>query len=177
MNQSTRDKQRVGPFSAVRKQLLWQDVAVAVSVPAKLESASLRARLGALIIDYLLCLLGAVIAVRIGSLWAPYLSLSAIGLNVAGGIGVAFLLNHLVLEAFAGQTVGKMILAIRVVGADGRPPARNRVLGRCTLGYALSLVPLGLGLIWAFWDSDRQTWHDKLFSTYVVKVNGDEIEC
>jgi uncharacterized RDD family membrane protein YckC len=32
------------------------------------------------------------------------------------------------------------------------------------------MVPLGLGFIWASFDSESQAWHDKLAGTVVVTV-------
>jgi uncharacterized RDD family membrane protein YckC len=26
-----------------------------------------------------------------------------------------------------------------------------------------------IGYLWAFWDKNKQTWHDKVANTYVVK--------
>ena len=33
----------------------------------------------------------------------------------------------------------------------------------------LSAIPLLLGYFWMLWDPKKQTWHDKLVSTIVVK--------
>ena len=33
----------------------------------------------------------------------------------------------------------------------------------------LSFIPLGLGYAWALWDPQRQTWHDKIMHTYVMR--------
>ena len=32
----------------------------------------------------------------------------------------------------------------------------------------LSILPLGLGFWWAFWDPKKQTWHDEMLRTYVL---------
>jgi len=34
----------------------------------------------------------------------------------------------------------------------------------------ISLLPLGLGFLWALWDPAQQTWHDKIAGTYVIKT-------
>jgi uncharacterized RDD family membrane protein YckC len=34
----------------------------------------------------------------------------------------------------------------------------------------VSGVALGLGYLWMLWDPNKQTWHDKVAKTYVVKV-------
>lgn len=127
-------------------------------------------RLEAWLIDYMLSLLGAVITIWVGSLLVPYMSLTALSLTGLGGMSLVFFFNHMALGTLTGQTVGKIILAIRVVSVDSRPVEWSRMLGRCTLGYLLSAVPFGLGFIWVLWDSDQQAWHDKIFSTYVVRM-------
>lgn len=34
----------------------------------------------------------------------------------------------------------------------------------------LSSIPLGLGYFWMLWDGRKQTWHDKLVGSLVVKA-------
>jgi hypothetical protein len=33
----------------------------------------------------------------------------------------------------------------------------------------LSVVPMGLGIMWAIFDEDRLSWHDRLSQTYLRK--------
>lgn len=74
------------------------------------------------------------------------------------------------LEAY-GWTPGKAALGLRVVRSDGRRP--GLVHGTARYGSkALSALVLYLGYLWMLWDSDRQTWHDKASSTYVVALEG-----
>ncbi len=40
---------------------------------------------------------------------------------------------------------------------------------RGTLGYYISGLVFSLGFIWAAFDSRKETWHDKLFDTWVVQ--------
>lgn len=68
----------------------------------------------------------------------------------------------------SGQTIGKKLLSIRVVGANdgasiGYGPAALRYVGSI-----LSAIPCGLGYLWMLWDDNKQTWHDKIASTVVV---------
>ena len=66
-------------------------------------------------------------------------------------------------------TPGKMIVGAKVVDADtGRPVPVARLIGRY-FGYYLSLLPLGLGLLWVGLDARRQGWHDKLARTLVIR--------
>jgi uncharacterized RDD family membrane protein YckC len=38
------------------------------------------------------------------------------------------------------------------------------------LSCFLSLAPVGLGFFWMLFDPNRQTWHDKIAGTIVVRV-------
>jgi uncharacterized RDD family membrane protein YckC len=68
-----------------------------------------------------------------------------------------------------GWSLGKRILDLRIVTAEGRRPGLGWGLGR-TVAAWLSWLPLGLGFIWATWDERRQTWHDKIGGTHVVRA-------
>lgn len=68
-----------------------------------------------------------------------------------------------------GQTLGKMLLGIKVIRSDNSP---------LTLGYALlryggcivCCFTLFVGFIWLAFDSHRQGLHDKIADTYVIKL-------
>jgi uncharacterized RDD family membrane protein YckC len=66
----------------------------------------------------------------------------------------------------AGKTLGMMAAGIRVCTFRGKAPSlrqrRNRVLG-----FYLSSLSLGMGLLWAFVDVDGLCWHDRLSHTYL----------
>ena len=68
-----------------------------------------------------------------------------------------------------GQTVGKMVMKIKVVKEDGSPISYSDALIRELTSY-LSAVVLFLGFLWVIWDSKKQAWHDKIVKTIVVKV-------
>jgi uncharacterized RDD family membrane protein YckC len=67
-----------------------------------------------------------------------------------------------------GATLGKKWLKIKVVSIDSQPLSLGQVILRETIGKFLSGLILQLGYLWALWDKNRQTWHDKLAKTYVV---------
>ncbi|HWK49293.1 MAG TPA: RDD family protein [Steroidobacter sp.] len=87
--------------------------------------------------------------------------------------------GHLFLVALAGYgalmwklkgtTVGGIVCNLRVVRTDGRDIEWETAIVRA-LGCFLSLIPAGLGFIWMAFDSNRQTWHDKIAGTVVVRV-------
>ena len=68
-----------------------------------------------------------------------------------------------------GTTVGGIVCGLKVVRLDGReidwPTAAVRALS-----CFLSLMVGGLGFIWVIFDTDRQSWHDKIAGTTVVRV-------
>ena len=69
-----------------------------------------------------------------------------------------------------GQTLGKRLLGIRVMQLQtGEPLGFPRAVGRYLAKY-LSALPLFLGFLWALWDRENQTWHDKLAGSVVVPV-------
>jgi uncharacterized RDD family membrane protein YckC len=70
----------------------------------------------------------------------------------------------------SGQSVGMKLLNCTVVRqTEGESLSFWRAGFRGTVGYAISGLVFGLGFIWAAFDSDSETWHDKLFDTWVVK--------
>jgi uncharacterized RDD family membrane protein YckC len=67
-------------------------------------------------------------------------------------------------------TPGKMALSIRIVDADtGNPPSKAQCVGRY-FAYFVSLIPLGLGIIWVAFDRRKQGWHDKLAGTVCIRA-------
>ncbi|EDI1751953.1 RDD family protein [Salmonella enterica] len=66
-------------------------------------------------------------------------------------------------------TPGKMALRLRVLDAEsGCPASTGQYIGRY-LGYFVSIIPAGLGLLWVAFDRRKQGWHDKLAGTVVVR--------
>jgi uncharacterized RDD family membrane protein YckC len=66
-------------------------------------------------------------------------------------------------------TPGKMAIAAKVVDArTGAVPDTRQLVIRY-LGYYVSTIPLGLGLLWVAFDPRKQGWHDKLAGTVVVR--------
>jgi len=71
-----------------------------------------------------------------------------------------------------GWSPGKVAVGLRIVNHDGEPPGLRWGLIR-TIGTVFSEI-FYAGYLWAVFDSRRQTWHDKLARTYVVRVEEDE---
>lgn len=71
---------------------------------------------------------------------------------------------------YRSATPGKMMLRARIVDArTGAPPSTGQLIGRY-VGYYLSTLPLGAGLLWVAFDPRKQGWHDKLARTVVIRT-------
>jgi uncharacterized RDD family membrane protein YckC len=68
---------------------------------------------------------------------------------------------------FGGTTPGMMIRGLQVINFSGDVPTPRQYLLRAT-GYILSAGTLFLGFLWAMWDEDGLTWHDRLSRTYLA---------
>ena len=82
---------------------------------------------------------------------------------------VLFLGYFVGMHMWRATTLGGLVLGLKVVRLDGRridfPCAIVRALGSVFSG-----IVGGLGFFWCAWDPERQTWHDKLAGTVVVRV-------
>jgi uncharacterized RDD family membrane protein YckC len=66
-------------------------------------------------------------------------------------------------------TPGKMAVGAKIVDATtGKKPSNGQLIGRY-FAYYLSILPLGLGILWVAFDGRKQGWHDKLAGTVVVR--------
>jgi uncharacterized RDD family membrane protein YckC len=68
-----------------------------------------------------------------------------------------------------GSTVGGIVCGLKVVRLDDRPLDWGTAIVRALASF-LSLMVLGLGFIWVAFDDQRQSWHDKIAGTTVVRV-------
>ena len=90
----------------------------------------------------------------------------------AAVVAVVFVLwNSGYRQGRSGQSLGKVALGTRLVGADtGEPVGFGRAVARQVL-HLLDGLPLGLGYLWPLWDEQRQTFADKVCSTLVVQAD------
>jgi uncharacterized RDD family membrane protein YckC len=66
----------------------------------------------------------------------------------------------------AGATPGMRYAGIALSTFDGYTPSSARRFGR-VMALLLSVLPLGLGLVWALFDDDHLMGHDRLSKTYL----------
>lgn len=144
----------------------------AETVASLMQAPTLAARVGAGAID--LALLAAVdAAVLFLTLRIAGLQTTIEDLRVIPVVPFAAFLGLLAFGYVAsftvagGQTIGKMLLRLRVIGDDGRPiDAAGGVLR--AVGCMLVPATLGLSYVPAFFSSDHRALHDRLAGTRVV---------
>jgi uncharacterized RDD family membrane protein YckC len=135
--------------------------------------ASLGLRTGAFLIDYILTML--ILAIPL--VLAVYLKrrlLAITAANIVVTLGYlitagAILYNLVYSYAKTGQSLGKSFIGLRVVRLDGKPMDYKTALTRHLVGYPVSALCFGLGMLWMFWDGKQQGWHDKMAKTIVIK--------
>ncbi|MCY3779651.1 MAG: RDD family protein [Chloroflexi bacterium] len=81
---------------------------------------------------------------------------------------VSGIYNVVLMVAFNGQTLGKMVFGMRVVKKNGGRITVLDAFVRNVFGYTISQIFL-LGYMWAALDGERQAWHDKMAGTMVVE--------
>jgi uncharacterized RDD family membrane protein YckC len=141
---------------------------------ARLENATLPARLGAAVFD---C--GLLVAIDVMVVW---LTLRIAGLSVSREdlalirswpmAAFLLLLAFLYVAGFTlggGQTLGKMAFRLRVIGDGGRPVDAAGAILR-GVGCVLSVLSLGLLFVPALMTGERRALHDRLAGTRVVKA-------
>ncbi len=84
-------------------------------------------------------------------------------------LAVFFFVYNTLFHALGGRTLGKRIWGLILVDSSGKSPN----LATCALRAMLSLfsaLMFMLGFAWIFFDRRRQSFHDKVTGTFVVKL-------
>lgn len=79
---------------------------------------------------------------------------------------IVYLQYFALFTTFGGTTPGMMMRDLQVVSFSGEPPTPRQMLLR-SAGYVLSAGTFFLGFLWAMWDEDELTWHDRLSRTHL----------
>lgn len=92
----------------------------------------------------------------------------AIVLGVVGYLVIAVI--YIRALGRTGQTWGRKIVGVKVVGKEsGQPIGVGKAFGRSLVEVLVSGNCV-LGYLWMLWDRDKQTWHDKIVGSVVVRV-------
>lgn len=116
---------------------------------------------------FLAALLDGIIVGVVGTILGAILGGGAAGQALSTALGLGY---YIYFEGGQGATLGKKALGLRVVSTSGSSPIGYGSAAVRYVGRIVSAIPLGLGYFWMLWDKDKQTWHDKMASTYVVNA-------
>jgi uncharacterized RDD family membrane protein YckC len=84
----------------------------------------------------------------------------------AATFAIVYLQYFALFTIFGGTTPGMMMRGLQVVSFSGEPPTPRQMFLR-SAGYILSAGTFFLGFLWAMWDEDALTWHDRLSRTHL----------
>ena len=83
---------------------------------------------------------------------------------------VLLIIYYFIMEAACGKTLGKIVLGLKVVDAQGNKPSVGRIL----LRSVCRCIPFdALSFLFGNWKNDGSlsgNWHDSLSKTYVVRT-------
>ena len=137
-------------------------------VPApELHAAAFSRRFMAAFVDVAL-VTGGVLAAAIAGLHnsrvVPGLHAAETGLGAALLVGAALYFG--LFFALAQSTPGMKYARLQLSTFEGELPTRAQRCARL-MAMLLSVVPLGLGVVWFLFDDQNLCWHDRLSRTYI----------
>ena len=151
-----------------QQQLEEDEIAAATQAPAApdLQSAPFNLRLMAHVVDGSLIVLALLAAVLASVNPRDLPGLREVELGAAAAFVVAAALYHGLFFTLAKATPGMKYAHIRLCTFENESPTRAQRWTRMG-ALCLSVLPVGLGLIWAIFDDDHLSWHDRLSRTYL----------
>jgi uncharacterized RDD family membrane protein YckC len=92
-----------------------------------------------------------------------------LGYHSPGAFFLIWTAYHIGMWAWRATTIGGIILGLKIVRLDGQPVTIAVALVRSLAGF-LSALLFFVGFFWAGWDAERQSWHDKIAGTTIVRI-------
>jgi uncharacterized RDD family membrane protein YckC len=156
-----------------------------MSLPARSDHASWSTRVRARLIDQFPTYLGLIIfcvgyvifIVRLASSGGStsLLTKPAVAMIIGVGVMLASLgwvaYNRWHMAGRTGQSVGKRLSKIRLIGADTYAPVGPKNAFLRDLVHILDALTL-VGYLWPLWDDKRQTFADQVMKTVVIDEAG-----
>lgn len=115
-------------------------------------------------ISALITVFGAMIAWGCDDLANVLTDPMSVSVLVAGALMIG-LTYHSLFLAMRGETPGMRFAGLRLVDFDGRKTSEAQLHMRI-LGAFVSVLPAGLGLLWALVDEESLTWQDHISHTF-----------
>lgn len=131
-----------------------------------LQTASLEDRLMAGLVDAALIIGGFLVFVLVFVACTVHPPVGKPAMIASGVALCAFAAIYLLLFFnFGTDTPGMRYAKIALCTFDDENPTRSAMRRRLA-ALLLSVIPFGLGVLWAFFDDDRLGWHDRISRTY-----------
>jgi uncharacterized RDD family membrane protein YckC len=156
--------------SQAQKPVAEPVVEVTASKAPELQAAPMNLRILAAVVDFALvsmAFLTVAILVAMNATVLPNLREAEIG---GGLVFAAITFAYLAISyTLARATPGMKYALLSLRTFDGNTPTREQ---RCRrLGaLAVSMLPVGLGAVWALFDEEHLSWHDRWSGTYLRRV-------
>lgn len=133
-------------------------------------SAPFPLRCAALIIDYMVLLIMPVVWLVLARFLSDTGVPDAIGKTIWTLGILLFIVDCLVMPMIlGGQSLGKMLVGIRIVRRDGLRAPAAQILLRNIVGYGLTVATLGFGFLIAAVTPSGRALHDYLAGTIVIR--------
>lgn len=123
-------------------------------------------RFSAFIVDQILILIVGVILLVVANMLGANIGID----DYESIFGLLFILYSTLFVWRTGATIGKRLLKLKVVDQEYKPVGFWRALLRESLGKIISSL-FNLGYLWVLIDKRKQSWHDKIARTLVVKLD------
>lgn len=88
--------------------------------------------------------------------------------RILTGALIWILYNSLLESSIFQATIGEMLLKLKIVDLFGKKISVLRALSRC-ITTIISILPFGLGIWYITTDPKKQSWHDLIAGTFVIK--------
>ena len=95
------------------------------------------------------------------------LGLALMGLGFLLYLAV-FIWNICIKQGKTGYSIGKGVMGIKLVKADSGQPIGAGMSFVRQLAHLVDAIPCYIGFLWPLWDAKKQTFADKIMSTYVI---------
>jgi uncharacterized RDD family membrane protein YckC len=143
-----------------------EDRVSAAALELPLQTASLEDRLMASLVDAALIIGGFLlfVLVFVASTVHPPVGKPAM-IGAAGALCAFAAIYLLLFFNFGSDTPGMRYARIALCTFDDENPTR-KAMRRRLAALLLAVIPMGIGILWAFFDDDRLGWHDRISRTY-----------
>jgi uncharacterized RDD family membrane protein YckC len=145
-------------------------IAFAADLP--LHVAPLQDRVMSGVVDVALTLVAFLAFVLVFAVCTTHPPTGKVALAGAGATLLAmWVLYQFIFFSLSAATPGMRYARIALCTFDDENPTRGAMRGRIA-ALLLSALPLGLGFIWAIFDEDGLSWHDRITQTYQRSYRG-----